>query len=82
MRFLSYAKPILRKKKTTVLQSNVDVGSVISAAASRVLKLERGPPAVSPTSPPPPPPRASQEEEKKPSPNGADFAVHNQFMMT
>ena len=80
MRFLSYAKPILRKKKTTVLQSNVDVGSVISAAVSRVLKLERGPPAVSPTAPLPPP--ASQEEKKKLSPNGADFAVHNQFMIT
>ena len=80
MRFLSYAKPILRGKKTTVLQSNVDVGSVISAAVSRVLKLERGPPAVSPTAPPPPPP--SQEEKKKLSPNGADFAVHNQFMIT
>ena len=81
MRFLSYAKPILRKKKTNVLQSNVDVGSVISAAVSRVLKLERGPPAVSPTAPLPPPP-ASQEEKKKLSPNGADFAVHNQFMIT
>ena len=70
VRFLSYAKPILRKKKTTVLQSNVDVGSVISAAVSRVLKLERGPPAVSPTSslahqlPPPP---ARRRKKKKSS---------------
>ena len=80
MRFLSYAKPILRKKTTTVLQSNVDVGSVISAAVSRVLKLEGASGGLSHRTTPPPP--ASQEEKKKLSPNGADFAVHNQFMIT